>query len=214
MKFLLLLLLALPGLVMAQESYELPALYDVSGVETGESLNVRAGPFPAAQKLGELAGDAAGVEVLGFNGDRSWGKVNFYEFIGWVPMSFLARQEGQVPGNKLPVPLYCAGTEPFWSLTITQTDALFDNASGPESGAVEDAGEDEDAAPGPIPLHYLGALMWSPRGGFAAGDLTGFVSREACSDGMSNREYGFRVDFLRAGEAGHTAFSGCCSLAR
>ncbi|MEY8843180.1 peptide-binding protein, partial [Cribrihabitans sp. XS_ASV171] len=81
-------------------------------------LNIRAAPDAQADKIGEFAHDAQDVEVMSFNDDRSWGLVNTGERSGWTSMRFLSPQ----PAGDLPIArrLSCAGTEPFWSLDITQ----------------------------------------------------------------------------------------------
>lgn len=63
-----------------------------------------------------------------------------------------------------------------------------------------------------MPREPVGNLAWSPRGALVAGGITGFLSLEACSDGMSDRNYGWRLDFFRTGNGGSFPFSGCCSL--
>lgn len=194
MKFLpLVLALLLPLAATAQETYELPALYDVAGVAADDTLNVRAGPTVNAPVLDELGPERDGIEVLAFNEDRSWGRINIGEGAGWVSMAYMSRQPGQNPVAKLPKPLFCLGTEPFWSLEIGQGQVSF-----------TDPGMDSDALV--QQTEYEGSVPWSPRGAIVAGDITGFISREACSDGMSDRQYGWRIDFLRSGNGGHFMF--------
>lgn len=198
MKHLWLVLLFIPTLATAQ-SIDLPALYDVTGVSADDTLNVRAGPAVTAQVLDELGPDRDGIEVVGFADDRRWGQINIGEGTGWVSMAYMERQENQNPVPKTPVPLWCYGTEPFWSVEIGQTDVSF-----------TDPGMDEPALVQPI--DYYASVPHSPRGAIVAGDISGFVSRELCSDGMSDRQYGWRIDFLRSGNGGHFMFSGCCTL--
>lgn len=198
MKHLWLVLLFIPTLTVAQ-SMDLPALYDVTGVSADDTLNVRAGPAVTAQVLDELGPDRDGIEVVGFADDRRWGQINIGEGTGWVSMAYMERQENQNPVPKTPVPLWCYGTEPFWSVEIGQTDVSF-----------TDPGMDEPALVQPI--EYYTSVPHSPRGAIVAGDISGFVSRELCSDGMSDRQYGWRIDFLRSGNGGHFMFSGCCTL--
>lgn len=199
MKWLAVLFALLPALAQAQGSVDLPALYDVSGVAANDTLNVRAGPTVNAPVLDELGPDRIGVEVVAFNEDRSWGQVNAGEMTGWVSMAYMTRQPGQNPVAKLPVPLWCYGTEPFWSLEIGQNQVTFTDPGMDGPSLVQ-------------PTDFEGSVPWSPRGAIAAGDITGFVSREMCSDGMSDRQFGWRIDFLRSGNGGHALFSGCCTM--
>lgn len=198
MKRLLLILLFIPSVLWAQD-VSLPALYDVSNVAADDVLNVRTSPHTNAQIMDTLGPDRIGVEVLAFNDDRSWGMVHAGEYTGWVSMAYMTRQPDQHGSNKLPVPMWCSGTEPFWFLEITGDNVVLDDP-GMDSGAITMERE-------PVP-----DLLHSPRGVLVAGDMTGFVSREACSDGMSDRLYGWRIDFIRSGNGGAIPFSGCCSL--
>jgi uncharacterized membrane protein len=171
----------------------------VTGVAADDTLNVRAGPTVNAEVMDELGPQRDGIEVVAFTDDRSWGQINFGEGTGWVSMKYMERQADQNPVSKTPVPLWCYGTEPFWSVEIGQNDVRF-----------TDPGMDEPALVQPIE-HYA-SVLHSPRGSIVAGDISGFVSREMCSDGMSDRQYGWRIDFLRSGNGGHFMFSGCCTL--
>lgn len=198
MRWLVALFLALWPLSLSAQIYDLPALYDVTGVAADDVLNIRAAPVHTAEKRGELAPFRTGVEVLAFDEDRTWGMVADGEGSGWVALRYMARQPGQDTGEKLPVPMYCSGTEPFWSLEITAENVTF-----------IDPGTD---AP-PLIMHRdpVPSLLHSPRGALVAGDITGFVTKEGCSDGMSDRPYGWSVDFFRTGNGGSYPFSGCCT---
>lgn len=192
------LMASAPGVALAQ-SGALPALYDVVNVAPDDVLNLRAAPGASAEKLGELAPDRTDIEVVALAPDGRWGQVNMGEGAGWVSMAFLARQPGQDAQGPLPVPLWCYGTEPFWSLEILAERVTFSDPG-------------TDGAPLGFPREPLAPLVHSPRAPIAAGDITGFVSRESCNDGMSDRAFGWRVDFLRTGNGGSVAFSGCCTL--
>ncbi|NAZ36700.1 COG3650 family protein [Rubellimicrobium sp. CFH 75288] len=186
-----LLLLVWGAGAMAQD---LPARFTVAGVAAGDVLNVRAAPSASARILGTLAPGDTGVEIVRLSPDGRWGLMPLREGSGWVSMRYLAR-EAPSP-TPLPRPLLCRGTEPFWSLTLDTRGARF-----------ERMGE------GAIPLRQHGEVAGF-RGGVAAFDAGGetldlTVIRQACSDGMSDRPYGFTALVWNRGEL---FLEGCCAL--
>lgn len=195
-RVLILAILLLPGLARAQDMPEhFPSLFDVAGVAADDVLNVRAEPAASAEKVGELAFDARHVEVIRLAG--GWGLVNSGERSGWVSMRFLQPQEGG--DYALSRFMTCFGTEPFWNLEITQGDmARF-------------------SAPGQGTAHYTVGLLQrssnrTDRFVLLGGRLVAIISRAACNDGMSDRDYGLTVDLLPDVEQGLPLLSGCCSL--
>jgi uncharacterized membrane protein len=195
-------LLLLPTLVTAQS---LPALHDVTGVADDDVLNVRQGPSAADAIIGTLAPDAENVEVTALNDAGTWGRVNTQERSGWASMAFLARQPGQ-DADTLPVPMRCFGTEPFWSLEVTDGGLTFD---GLGMDPVETSLATRTASRG-IPGRY-GFAGWGAK---ETAGMHGIVRREECSDGMSDRLYGLSLDLLLSSGGGLSQYAGCCSLAR
>src|SRR6185369_8650579 len=65
--------------------------YDVWGVESSDTLNVRSEPNANANVLGELPPDATGVSMLGEKAVGSWRKVECGKLRGWVNGRYLAR---------------------------------------------------------------------------------------------------------------------------
>ncbi|WP_417770659.1 SH3 domain-containing protein, partial [Stappia sp.] len=94
-----------------------PALHDVSGVEAGDVLNIRAAPDAGAKIVGGLAPDATDIEVIAPSDNPRWGLVNTAEGRGWAALRYLRRQPGQWLGAVPPM-RHCSGTEPFWSLAL------------------------------------------------------------------------------------------------
>ena len=181
------LLLALAGPARAtQDAW--PALFDVTGVAVGDVLHVRAGPGVAHAAIGALARDAAGVEVIAPDASARWGRVNLAEGAGWVSMRHLARRPGQWAGA-FPEVSACFGTEPFWQLRIDGDAVAWSTPEGDAAGRV---------------TGRLGSVARRDRHGLVAvldgAPLTGVISAEACSDGMSDRVHGGDV------------LSGCCTL--
>ena len=66
-------LVAAPLGVAAQDF--LPNLYDVTVVETWDTLNVREAPDGKAKVIGTLRSNATGVELLGRDASGKWGRV-------------------------------------------------------------------------------------------------------------------------------------------
>lgn len=188
----LLLMLSLPGLAAAQSW---PALHDVAGVSAGDVLNIRAAPRAGADKIGELAHDARDVEVI--RAEAGWGLVNTGEGAGWVSLRYLA--PAAAGDYALSRHLACAGTEPFWALAITQGHAL--RLSSP--------GEDDRT----YPAGYLNpSANRSDRYLLRGGPLVAVIARGACTDGMSDRQFGLTIDMLPDDGDDTRLLSGCCSL--
>ncbi len=183
-----------------------PALYDVRGVAADDVLNVRAGPSAGAQRIGALAPDARGVEVTATDAAGGWGQVNAGEGAGWVSMRFLARRPGQ-GRDALPLPMRCFGNEPFWSLSVSEDGLRLDGPGVPRPVATSLAARTRAAGR----LDAYGIVGWGAGGGQA---IHGTVRRARCSDGMSDRRFGFAVDVLVEDGEALRQYAGCCSLAR
>ena len=78
------LLMAAPVAATAQDY--LPNLYDVTVVETWDTLNVREAPDGKAKVIGTLPSNATGVELLDRDASGKWGRVNVGERSGWVAL--------------------------------------------------------------------------------------------------------------------------------
>lgn len=197
-----LLALLLPAAAAAQN---LPALHDVTGVAADDVLNIRAAPTVAAEVIGTLAPDATGVEVVARSADGDWGRVNTGGRSGWAAMVHLDRRAG-TDAAALPLPLRCMGTEPFWSLEVTETRLALE---GPGLDRVEVALTARTRAEG---RHGPYGLVGRAPGGAAA--MHAVVRRAECIDGMSDRRYGLALDLLLRTGDGLAQYTGCCTLAR
>ena len=190
---LLLALLAVP-LTTPLAAQDVPALHAVTGVAPDDVLNLREAPTASAEAVGSLPPDATDVEVVAVSPDGLWGLVALPEGGGWARLSFL-RVTGAPAPRTVPARLTCQGTEPFWTVSL---DGAGDRWSTPE----------EDR-----PLRRIGQAAGF--GGFVVAfdrdgatlDLT--VTRASCSDGMSDRPYGFRA---LVWDRGGQLLEGCCSL--
>ncbi len=174
-----------------------PALHDVVFVAADDVLNIRAEPNASSEIIGTLAHDAEEVEIIEANDDLTWGRVNTGEMSGWVSMSFMERRPGQWDGI-YPEFRTCYGTEPFWDLSrddgVLTLDVAFD---------------DEEAISETIAFE-TGTLNHRGRYSFASDSMVGLISRAACNDGMSDRDFGLELNLVLPGSQMH--LQGCCSL--
>jgi uncharacterized membrane protein len=187
-----------------------PGLFDVTGVASNDVLNIREAPSGSSAKIGALAFNQKAVEVITTSEDGRWGLVNSEERSGWIAMRFM-HASAAMPVN-LPAGLACSGTEPFWSLTLNQNGTA--NADWSPMGLTDD----QDS---------VYASYWSggaqnrnaPVYGFELLDeltgsnvkASGIIRAELCSDGMSDRDYGFAIELLLSGGQ-RNLVSGCCSI--
>lgn len=196
---LLVCLVLAPGLALAQG---LPALFNVTGVDENDMLNVRNGPGIDHDILGKLPPDATGIEVVDTDETGEWGLINIDEGAGWVAMRYLARGPGQ-PEDGLAQSLRCFGTEPFWDFRLN-----------PDQTALFARPETETRFSGVIRVPSLNrrdrhALF----GDGKSVVFTAIVGRDICTDGMSDRVYGLSLDLIVTDKAGVDVYSGCCSVA-
>lgn len=176
-----------------------PASYSVTGVAATDMLNIRAEPSARAEVLGEIAPFALNVEVLGLSPDGKWGRVGIPEGNGWVSMTYLELYQPEDP-TLVQRPLSCMGTEPFWSVSLYPGGAEYNS---PDTGAVPLTVTGEAVAD----QGYLIQLEEGP-----TLNRTLIVTRESCSDGMSDRAFGFSIRMFTHAPDGNAALGGCCTL--
>jgi uncharacterized membrane protein len=188
----------------AAQGPDLPALFDVAGVAADDVLNIRAAPDAGAGIVGTLPPDATAVEVVALSQDGGWGRIGQGESGGWVSLDFLARQQIG-PWWTLPVPMRCLGTEPFWSLDLNAPllQATFATPEeAPETMTIVNFWPGEDFRP-------VAGLRLLQRDGIAV------IRAAACSDGMSDRDFGLAIDLFLGpveGAGVGPALQGCCTL--
>lgn len=177
---------------------ELPALFDVTGVASDDVLNVRTRPMAQANIIGTLAYNAQNIEVVEI--DNGWGRVNVPDGSGWASMKFLTLQDGTAMPEAQNIG--CFGTEPFWSLDIAQGgEAVLSTPEGADRGFV--VGKLHTAAARPEPYAMLG------RG--SGENIAIHISKEICSDGMSDDLFGLEGTVIIGGY-GVEVLSGCCTI--
>ena len=182
---------------------EFPALFRVSGVASDDVLNVRSEPDPRAGIVFELPYDRDDLEVLWLSEDGTWARVGLGEISGWVSTRFIEAQAAPDP-RTLPGPMRGVGVEPFWGLHIPTADfAEYEMLPELEQafeivhqGVADGRGPDELSA-------------WF-EGKESEGVL--FLEREACTDGMSDRDYALRGRFILRSEQQTVFHTGCCYI--
>lgn len=181
-----------------------PALYDVAGVAENDVLNVRAAPNSGSEVLGSLAHNAENIEIVRSDPSGTWGLVNIGERAGWISLAFVSRRTNNRPGQ-FAEDARCFGTEPFWSADLSPNEAIFQSPDALPLTFVETSALQSRNR---IDRHTR--VYEHPLGGMVA-----TLRAAACSDGMSDRAYGWEVDVLLvvAGDGNAQMFSGCCSLA-
>jgi len=177
-----------------------PAIHDVTGVAADDMLNIRERPDASSPVVGRLAPDAT-VEVIRPNDRLTWGLVNAGERTGWVSLRYLARRPGQWDGA-FPEIASCFGTEPFWSLARDGDAMTFSTPEGSEDMTITTRSGSENRRDS---FHMIATG--------AGGPAVAILQTEACSDGMSDREFGISVQFLIGFEEGARQLSGCCTRA-
>lgn len=156
--------------------------------------------------IAELAFNARDTEVVDVTEDARWGLVNAMETSGWVAMRYLMPAPGDHwshPGAKLS----CGGTEPFWDLAInnvTEGQAIFSALALDGTHAYSIAWQSGQTARPDLAIGLGGSG--------ANGRFSAVIRREACHDGMSDRNFGLDIDlFLHDGNEA-SGFEGCCSV--
>ena len=179
--------------------------YQVSGVEDGDTLNVRAEATARSDTIGELAPGAGPIEVLSTK--DGWAQIVSQERNGWVSLRFLKEVDVPVLGEtSLPVGLTCFGTEPFWSLsfeadgTAVLDDIILDEPAKFAIGTVQSAA---------ARFH----VTWIKLRQNVEERGNALIRRSACSDGMSDALYPYSADIsVDIGQDEQRIVTGCCSL--
>jgi uncharacterized membrane protein len=172
----------------------LPGTYFVADVAMDDVLNIRAAPSADSAIIGSYSPLDMNVEVLETTPDGNWGLVGRGEGNGWVSMRFL-RQQDQIAGS-MPRPMICMGTEPFWTVGIYPGG---DEYLTPE-GRLDLIGQSET-----VRADGYDVVLDDPDGG----EWTVSIRAGACSDGMSDRRFGWTGLVIRPDGS---QLSGCCTL--
>ncbi len=190
-------LFAAPQTAFAQFDGRLPSLAVVTGVANNDTLNVRSEPRGSSADIGDLAPNAR-VEVLAFDSSGKWARIINGEGNGWIAARFLTAQPYQTSPSGVPLGLWCGGTEPFWGLSLNTDDTLTFSTQDSATRSFSRTWDARSVNTGDV---Y----------GIANQDLQAVLRRAQCSDGMSDRLYGWAVDVLVNTNSQPGLLSGCCS---
>ena len=217
-KLLFVLLVLVAGPVLAQD-WGYPRLGNVVDVASNDVLNVRAQPTASAPIIGALAHNARGVEIIERVADGAWGRVNINGQSGFVSMRYVDDRDWYDSWAGLGQPLYCHGTEPFWSAVVAdfntglalQFDSMNYGTFKMDFGAVGGAWGYPDWGQPWMNVYTFENAMTQSEGAVV-------MRAELCSDGMSDQVYGIRAHFeisrMQSNGQMYLTYDGCCSLQR
>lgn len=180
--------------------------YKVTGIAAGDSLVIREQPDESRKvsdwkeqgRIPAGSGDVLGTGRAMLVGEQRWMEVAFGTARGWVNAKFLV---GGDPADLKDASFSCAGTEPFWGVTL-------------QPGGGEYSGVDEKIALTTETIQPAMArqfpLFYRMKGANGRTYRAAVLRQEWCSDGMSDFEFGFQV-LLTDDEVFH---EGCCSIKR
>lgn len=189
----------LPSPISPQQgNVVLPAVFSVINVAANDVLWVRNAPNTGSAPVTNLQPNAP-VSVLEFT-NNGWAKVTIGQSIGYVKASYLAHGGGVTTSNGMQLGLNCNGAEPFWNLQIAADRTMTFTAMGgaPQVSSLQHA---NPSATGFYPFQFSDS-----------GQLSGTLSAQICSDGMSDITYPWKI-LLNAPMSGSMrVLNGCCTL--
>ena len=175
-------------------------LYEVSNVDSNDSLNMRSAAQLSAPIIISLPYNAKKIRVLETvkNHHSQWSKINWQNNVGWVNSYYLREQAATAFQT-----FQCVGTEPFWSLSIKADHTI--QFSNPDNGNFQ----------APISFQKIPAGRGFSSGirvtKAVSGNKSAFIvtHEEACSDGMSEINYAYSITALIDNRI---VLEGCCNL--
>ncbi len=196
--FLALPALAPPALGAPELGLGLPALFDVTGVAPNDRLNIRRAPAAGSERIGAYAPDRQGIEIIALSDNGRWGEVVTDGKNGWVSMRFLRLRKDSFA--TFPKYLSCFGTEPFWSMIITDESARFERmGQAPVAWRIPWWTGSANNAYGSFAISLVGD---------SDGRL-GILSRQRCIDGMVDASFGWTLFLVQQGQG---LLTGCCTM--
>ncbi|OJU21333.1 MAG: hypothetical protein BGN89_07855 [Alphaproteobacteria bacterium 64-6] len=197
----------LAGAILSASPSSALETYKIVGVPAGDRLVMREEPQEGGKPtewaaLGNIPGNATSVLGTGRSkevGKQRWSEVAFNGVTGWVNARFLATADD--PMDLKGETFQCAGTEPFWGVTLAPKEGEF---SEPDSNSKLTIARVQPATARLFPLLYR---LRNEKGQ----SLRATVSHQQwCTDGMSDYDYAFQV-LLSDDE---NFYEGCCFLKR
>lgn len=169
---------------------------DVINVKSDDTLTIRLNPNHTSQALGDLKYDQKFILITGpskkING-ALWTPISLNKINGWVNQNYLTEAQTQ----KFNETLQCSGTEPFWSLTVTDGSATYSNMIDKDSAFAIN--------------NITSSSNHTNRWLFDLANDQGklFLAKtNACSDDMSERVYSYEI----SADLNNGVFiTGCCN---
>lgn len=189
--------LGVPSAGVAELDRVFPQLATVTGVSAGDTLNIRSESRGSSADIGDLQPSST-VEVLEVEQTGKWARILHEEGSGWIAARFLNATPYKTTHAGVPLGLMCIGTEPFWSLSLNTDQTLTFEQPSFGRRTLNSTWSTRSVNSG-------GAVY-----GIANQDVQAILRRASCSDGMSDRIYGWEVDVLTNGAEQPTLLSGCC----
>lgn len=184
--------------------------HSVSGVAEQDVLNIRANidqtlDVGSSRIIGAIPHDATDVAVTGISvkvHGTQWREVVYQGKVGWVNASYLTPTSTMF---QIPDALHCAGTEPFWGVTVEEKNSDF---SSPELEIPIKLGAPR-LVPGIGKSDLWAYYLDSADGAYSLSLILRYT--EACSDGMSDLTYDYEAFLLGLSSTGAPA-QGCCRI--
>lgn len=195
-------------------------IYKIQRVAADDSLNMRDTAGTQGNVVATIPPDGTGVVSTGREqqlGQSTWTEVHWSGKSGWVNKYYLAEDTRVVQAASKPAPqqpaaqgqqagsgvfMRCGGTEPFWSMHITESQLKIKIMDGAEYAApVEFRKQSENNT----------SIAVVAGRSVGQGALTAaFLQKvDMCSDNMSDKNYPYSITAMLDGKR---AMSGCCEM--
>ena len=177
-----------------------PYLAIVTNIAPNDHLNVRSNPNRLSVNIGSLASNTQ-VEILGIDESNQWAQIIWNKGNGWVSLRYLQTIKRQYNADGLPLGLSCNGTEPFWDLSIDTDQTIKFNLI------------DQEQITDKITWASQSLNVASQAYAFKGQTYQAVLRRASCSDGMSDRSYGWMIDVIlhyNNENISTQLLSGCC----
>lgn len=171
------------------------ATYQVTGVEWGDVLYIRASASPKAAIVGAIPYNGQDIDVIGTPSRALWTQVTYRDLKGFVAAKHL---KAMAAFTGLPKSLECHGTEPFWTIKIDPKGSTYQSM---------------DETKEPLALDEIQSAAnndsaWFATGGTPKAPVAVAITRgEACSEGMSDDVFPYSI-LAKIPNGG--VVSGCC----
>lgn len=178
-----------------------PSYYKVTDA-LSEHLNVREEPSAESRDLGNLAPGSQPYEIMETDSTGQWGRILWQETTGWVALKFMIPvQLPHLADTIVPIGLLCAGTEPFWTMEIESAEsATLSTSDAVTPMALSGVKVSRNRKEHPVAIELFAENY----------DAVTLLSRQACSDGLSDINYSWAADIII--QPPLSLLSGCCVM--